>query len=89
MHPSRWREMQQPDSQWVDHAGAPLERDTLFTRQADSFLDAVEGKLEPLCSLEAGLATLRANLAILRSVDEGRWQSTVEVSNAHARSRRS
>ncbi len=79
MHRSRWREMQQPDSQWVDHAGAPLERDTLFTRQADSFLDAVEGKLEPLCSLEAGLATLRANLAILRSVDEGRWQLTVEV----------
>jgi predicted dehydrogenase len=51
------------------------ERDLSFVRQANAFLDAVEGKAEPLCTLDEGAATLRANVAILQSAGSGRWVS--------------
>jgi len=75
-HASRWRSMEQPGGEWVERSAASLERDTLFTRQADTFLDAIEGKGAALCSLDEGLDALRATTAILRSVDEGGWRST-------------
>jgi predicted dehydrogenase len=78
-HACRWRSLETPGGEWTDHGGVPLERDTLFTRQANAFLDAVEGEAVPLCSLEEGLATLRANVAILKSADERRWQLTAEA----------
>jgi predicted dehydrogenase len=74
-HACRWRAMQRPDGEWVDHPFGPLERDELFTRQANAFLDAVEGKRRPLCSLDEGIATLRVNIAILKSVRERAWTS--------------
>jgi predicted dehydrogenase len=52
-----------------------LERDELFTRQANLFLDAVEGKQPPTCSLEDGLQTLRVNLAALKSLESGTWEA--------------
>ena len=55
----------------------PLERDTLFVRQADAFLDAVEGKAAPLCTLADARQTLAVNLAILRSAERG------ELGNDH------
>ncbi len=72
-HHCRWRSMQSPGAEWTDHGGRILERDELFVRQAHAFLDAVEGKCAPLCSLDEGIATLRANLAILRSAEQGAW----------------
>ena len=82
-HKQRWRTMIEPDTPWQDHTTAPLERDELFTRQADSFLDAIEGKLPPLCSLSEGIATLQANIAALSSWREAAWKSTqlAEVSS--------
>lgn len=77
-HRCRWRSMEKPGGEWTDHPHPSLERDTLFVRQANAFLDAVEGKAAPMCTLEQGLATLRTNLAILRSADERRWQVTGE-----------
>ena len=50
-----------------------LERDELFTRQANLFLDAVEGRQPPLCSLEEGWQSLRVNLAALASVEARKW----------------
>ncbi|MGB7159806.1 MAG: Gfo/Idh/MocA family oxidoreductase [Tepidisphaeraceae bacterium] len=76
IHNARWRHMERPGDEWTDHGGAPLERDVMFVRQANAFLDAVEGKAPPLCTLEEGAATLRANVAILSSADQGRWVAT-------------
>jgi predicted dehydrogenase len=75
-HNNRWRSMTKPGGDWTDHGAAPMERDTMFIRQADAFLDAVEGKAPPLCTLAEGAATLRANIAILESARDGRWVST-------------
>jgi predicted dehydrogenase len=74
-HEHRWRWMVQPGGPWHDEPMAPLERDTLFVAQANTFLDAVEGKAAPPCTLEEGLQTLRVNLAALASVDRGAWQA--------------
>jgi predicted dehydrogenase len=74
MHNSRWRWQTQPGDSWHDEAAAKLERDTLFALQAESFLDALDGNHQPLCSLDDGLQTLRVNLSILRSIDARSWQ---------------
>jgi predicted dehydrogenase len=74
-HMRRWRFMVKPDGGWTDSAELTLERDELFIRQANSFLDAIEGGPPPPCPLAEGLQTLRVNLAILRSIEEQRWQS--------------
>lgn len=76
LHKSRWRSATKPGEPWTDHPTPPLDRDGPFVRQASAFLDAVEGKSPPLCTLAEGAATLRANLAILRSIDGGAWVST-------------
>jgi predicted dehydrogenase len=74
-HNHRWRHMRCPDEPWQDEPFTWLERDTLFTRQAESFLDAIEGLGPPLCSLEDGLQSLQVNLAILASIENGGWQA--------------
>jgi len=75
-HNCRWRKMERPETPWIDSTPLQLERDTLFIRQADAFLDCLERKRAALCSLEEGFQTLRTNLAILRSADTGNWCST-------------
>ena len=56
-----------------------LERDELFIRQANAFLDAVEGRAAPLCSLAEGISTLRTNLAILESAQRRAWINVREI----------
>jgi len=77
-HEHRWRWMVDPGGAWHDEPIAPLERDTMFIAQANAFLDAVEGKAAPPCTLEEGIQTLRVNLAALASVERGAWQ-TIET----------
>lgn len=72
-HHCRWRSIEAPAGQWKDHESRPLERDELFVRQANAFLDAVEGIGAPPCTLEDGVATLQTNLAILASAQKGAW----------------
>jgi predicted dehydrogenase len=72
-HTSRWRWMTEPGGAWHDEQDQPLDRDTVFVRQAGAFLDAVEGRAEPLCNLRDGLQTLRVNLAILESAERQSW----------------
>jgi predicted dehydrogenase len=75
MHQHRWMWQTEPAGTWQVESAAKLERDTLFIRQAEHFLDALEG-LRPLaCSLDEGVQTLRVNLKILGSIDEHRWQT--------------
>lgn len=75
LHNHRWMWCERPEEEWHIEGGAPLQRDELFIRQANSFLDAVEGRAEPLCSLRDGAQTLKANLAALRSTESRRWES--------------
>lgn len=73
-HESRWRWMTEPGGAWHDEPAGPLERDTLFVRQAGEFLDAVEGKSPPACTLAEARDTLAVNLAILRSAEHRAWE---------------
>jgi predicted dehydrogenase len=52
-----------------------LERDTIFIRQADAFLDCIETGRRPLCTLDEGLQTLRVNLALLNAAETDTWQA--------------
>jgi len=70
----RWRWMTEPDGPWHEETFGPLQRDTMFVAQAGAFLDCVQDNAPPRCTLDEGIATLRANLATLASVRERRWQ---------------
>lgn len=71
-HASRWRWMTEPGGSWTDDH-RPLERDDVFIQQADAFLDALEGRRPPLCSLAEARQTLHANLAILKAWETQAW----------------
>lgn len=73
-HRHRWRRMVKPDDLWHDEATIKLERDDLFVWQAESFLNAIERREPPLCSLDEGIQTLRVNLAIIKSLESEQWQ---------------
>ncbi len=74
-HASRWSWMTEPGGAWTDEPVGPLERDTLFVRQADALLDAVEGQSPPACSLREARQTLETNLAILNSAERRAWET--------------
>lgn len=73
-HKSRWRRMLQPEEPWQDELSPKFERDFLFVKQANSFLDAIERRSQPLCSLAEGAQTLGVNLAALKSIECNKWQ---------------
>ena len=72
-HQNRWRWMTEPGGQWQDEPAEELARDDLFLIQSNHFLDVLEARAEPLCTLDDAIATLRVNLAILASSDHHRW----------------
>ncbi len=73
-HLARWSWLTTPDTPWNHESLDGLERDTIFTRQAATFLDALEGKQQPPCTVAEAMGTLRANLAILKSSeDKSHW----------------
>ena len=74
-HRQRWMWQDRPDGEWTIETMAPVERDDHFVAQANMFLDAVEQQGDVACSLEAGLQTLRVNLAALQSVEHSGWES--------------
>jgi predicted dehydrogenase len=72
LHRQRWGTFAAGAADWTWRPPSTVERDTHFTAQANAFLDQVEGKQVGLCSLEAGIQTLRFNLGALASADTGR-----------------
>ena len=70
-HHSRWRWQSDPTAEWEEERFEGLERDTQYITQAHAFLDAIEGKRQPLCSFAEAEQTLRTQLAILKCVDSG------------------
>lgn len=75
LHENRCRWMLLPGDAWQDEPFGPVDRDTVFVRQAHAFLDTLEGKRPPLCSLEEAIQTLRVNLALLASAERGTWEA--------------
>ncbi len=76
LHENRWRWMTRPDTPWQEEAFAELQRDDLFVAQANAFLDLVEGRGEPACSLQEAIDTLGVNLTVLASAEQGVWKRT-------------
>jgi predicted dehydrogenase len=76
-HLARWRWIVEPEPNgtWHDEPVAPFERDYLYLRQAEAFLDTLSGQREPLCTLDEAIQTLKVNLAVLRAVDTETWQT--------------
>ncbi|HEX4415500.1 MAG TPA: Gfo/Idh/MocA family oxidoreductase [Lacipirellulaceae bacterium] len=72
-HRAKWSWITDVDGDWRD-AGFTLDRDTLFRRQAEAFLDAIEARQSPLCSINEGAATVKTVLAILASLESRRWE---------------
>jgi len=67
IHQQRWGFMKHGGKDWTWQQTPPLERDTLFTAQANAFLDGIEGKPTPLCTFEEAVQTLKFNAAALDS----------------------
>ncbi|MBL9116821.1 MAG: Gfo/Idh/MocA family oxidoreductase [Verrucomicrobiaceae bacterium] len=67
-HLQRWGSMLRGQTTWEWHTTEPLERDELFTQQANAFLDALEGKPHALSSFDEAAQTLKFNQAALESV---------------------
>jgi predicted dehydrogenase len=76
LHRQRWTWMTRPDTPWQEESFGELERDDLFVAQANDFLDVIDGRAEPTCTLPEAAETLRANLAVLASVEDGTWKRT-------------
>jgi predicted dehydrogenase len=67
----RWGVLRQGEAEWTWHETPPLERDDIFTAQAEAFLDGMEGRATPLATFEEGVQTLKFNQAALQSADTG------------------
>ena len=76
LHRHRWAWMTEPDTLWEEESFTGLGRDDWFTAQASDFLDVMDGKAEPGCTLQEATQTLRANLAVLASARDGTWKRT-------------
>jgi predicted dehydrogenase len=83
-HRNRWRWLTEPGGEWHDETIGPLDRDALFIRQAESFLDTLDGLRPPLCTLDEAAQTLLVNLGILESCSRGAWQAISPVEAIHA-----
>lgn len=70
----RLRWMREPETPWQEMTLDKLERDTMFITQATRFLDVIEGKAEPLCTLDEGIQTLKVNLAALQAAKSAEWR---------------
>ena len=71
-HEQRWSVFRRGESSWTHHAAPVAERDDLFVAQAHAFLDGLEGKPTPLCTIEEAVQTLKFNLAALESARTGK-----------------
>ena len=55
--------------QWIAGTARACDRDDLFRAQAQHFIDCIQGKATPRCTIEQGEQTLRTVLAALESAD--------------------
>ena len=69
---NRWGFLKEPEGEW-EYEEFTIGRDDLFTHQANAFLDAIEGKSEPACTIAEAEHTLKSCLAILKSSQQPPW----------------
>lgn len=69
----RWLSATEIGGEWKEEDAFVHERDDFYILQANAFLDFLEGKSDPLCPLEDGIATLRTTIATLKSREIGTW----------------
>lgn len=62
----RWRCMTTPGGGWIDHKVPAFNKDKLYLRQANLFLDAIENGTPPLCTLAEAEQSLKVNLLMLK-----------------------
>ena len=74
LHRHRWMWMETPNSTWQEESAGEIQRDDLFVDQANAFLDAIEGRRPPVCTLQEGIQTQRAIQAALESAEQGEWR---------------
>lgn len=79
LHENRWRWITDPTGTWHNEEIPHMERDDWFVIQANTFLDSLEGKSLPLCTLREGCQTLKVNLAALASANEGACWKNVQT----------
>jgi predicted dehydrogenase len=73
-HLARWSWLEKPDTPWENDSLTCFERDTIFVHQANTFLDALEGKQPPPCTVLDAARTLKVNLAVIQaSTDKSQW----------------
>lgn len=70
-HAQRWGVLRQGEGEWSWRETPPMERDDLFTAQANAFLDGMEGRPAPLCTFDEAVQTLKFIEAALRSIRTG------------------
>ncbi len=68
---SHWVATMSPEDEFSVRAEFELERNDMFTNQANAFLDQIEEKSDALCTVEESLSTLKTTLAVLRSSSLG------------------
>tara|TARA_Y100000588_G_C14218756_1_gene910056 strand:- start:1190 stop:2098 length:909 start_codon:yes stop_codon:yes gene_type:complete len=69
------RIMDRPDGDWRDEFNNSFQRDDAFVRQANSFLDAIEGQPSIACTIDEAKQTLKCQLALLGEAKQSpRWQ---------------
>lgn len=73
-HRTRWLSCTEPGADWQVEEEFALERDDLFVRQAEQFLDLLEGRRPPGCTIDEAEQTLRVNLAALASARDRTWK---------------
>ena len=73
LHDNTWYYCAEIAGGWNLGAEHHLERDDLFERQAAHFLDVLEGREQPSCTLDAAVHTLHTNLAMLSSNNDKQW----------------
>jgi predicted dehydrogenase len=72
MHEQRWGIFRRGLEKWEYHAAPVNHRDDLFLAQANAFLDGMDGKPNPLCTIDEASQTLKFNLAALESARVGK-----------------
>lgn len=72
-HLARWRWIDGVQGPWTDEPTPLRNRDELYQRQADAFLNAVEQRSFPPCDLADGVSAFVVCQAVLASWRENRW----------------
>ena len=72
-HRNRWLSSREPDGPWQVENEFTFERDDLFVRQANAFLNQLDASAAAACTLDEAWQTLKVNLAALESVRTEKW----------------